>query len=122
MIEAGELGEIRHFRGRYLQDWADDPTLATWRFDAAEAGSGALGDLGTHVIELGRFLNGEIATGRGLAKTFVAGRQLDDAIAAAAASETGATFEAGYRASEVGDAIINSGRTGQRVTLAYRSL
>ena len=35
MIEAGELGEIRHFRGRYLQDWGDDPTLDTWRFDAA---------------------------------------------------------------------------------------
>ena len=34
IIEAGELGEIRHFRGRYLQDWGDDPTLDTWRFDA----------------------------------------------------------------------------------------
>ena len=34
MIEAGELGEIRHFRGRYLQDWGDDPSLDTWRFDA----------------------------------------------------------------------------------------
>ena len=53
MIEAGELGEIRHFRGRYLQDWADDPSLDTWRFDADEAGSGALGDIGTHVIDLG---------------------------------------------------------------------
>ena len=38
MIEAGELGEIRHFRGRYLQDWGDDPTLDTWRFHADEAG------------------------------------------------------------------------------------
>ena len=66
MIEAGELGEIRHFRGRYLQDWGDDPTLDTWRFDADEAGSGALGDLGTHVIDLARFLNGEIATVSGL--------------------------------------------------------
>src|SRR5260370_32857703 len=39
LIEAGELGEIRHFRGRYLQDWGDDPTLDTWRFHADEAGS-----------------------------------------------------------------------------------
>ena len=38
MIDAGELGEIRHFRGRYLQDWGDDPTLDTWRFHADEAG------------------------------------------------------------------------------------
>src|SRR5439155_24293624 len=47
MIESGELGEIRHFRGRYLQDWGDDPMLDTWRFHPDEAGSGALGDLGT---------------------------------------------------------------------------
>ncbi len=65
MIDAGELGEIRHFRGRYLQDWGDDPTLDTWRFDAAAAGSGALGDLGAHVVDLARFLVGEISTGLG---------------------------------------------------------
>ena len=66
MIEAGELGEIRHFRGRYLQDWGDDPTLDTWRFHPDAAGSGALGDLGAHVIDLARFLNGEIASVAGL--------------------------------------------------------
>jgi len=82
MIEAGELGEIRHFRGRYLQDWADDPSLDTWRFDPDEAGSGALGDLGTHVIDLARFLNGEIASVSGLVKTFVPGRKVDDALEA----------------------------------------
>src|SRR6202162_588064 len=69
MIEAGELGEIRHFRGRYLQDWGDDPTLDTWRFDPNAAGSGALGDLGTHVIDLSRFLSGEIKTVSGLVAT-----------------------------------------------------
>src|SRR5215211_3222418 len=58
IIEAGELGEIRHFRGRYLQDWGDDPSLDTWRFQPDEAGSGALGDLGTHVIDLARYLVG----------------------------------------------------------------
>ena len=62
MIDAGELGEIRHFRGRYLQDWADDASLDTWRFHPDEAGSGALGDLGTHVVDLARFLAGEPAT------------------------------------------------------------
>src|SRR5712671_1795139 len=83
MIEAGELGEIRHFRGRYLQDWGDDPSLDTWRFDPNAAGSGALGDLGAHVIDLARFLNGEIGSVSGLVKTFLAGRQVDDAIEAA---------------------------------------
>jgi len=89
MIEAGELGEIRHFRGRYLQDWGDDPTLDTWRFQPDEAGSGALGDLGTHVADLARFLNGEIASVSGFAKTFLPGRKVDDAIEAAVEFENG---------------------------------
>src|SRR5229473_2774928 len=90
MIDAGELGEIRHFRGRYLQDWGDDATLDTWRFDVDEAGSGALGDLGTHVIDLARFLSGEIATVSGFVKTFLPARKVDDAIGAAVEFANGA--------------------------------
>jgi predicted dehydrogenase len=96
MIDAGELGEIRHFRGRYLQDWGDDPSLDTWRFQPDAAGSGALGDLGTHVVDLARYLAGEISTVSGLARTFLPGRQVDDAIEAAVEFEQGAvgTIEA----------------------------
>jgi predicted dehydrogenase len=90
LIEAGELGEIRHFRGRYLQDWGDDPSLDTWRFSAADAGSGALGDLGAHVVDLSRFLVGEIASVSGFAKTFLPGRAVDDAVEAAVEFENGA--------------------------------
>jgi predicted dehydrogenase len=90
MIEAGELGEIRHFRGRYLQDWGDDPGLDTWRFHADEAGSGALGDLGAHVVDLARYLVGEIASVSALVKTFLPGRQVDDAIEAAVEFGNGA--------------------------------
>ncbi len=96
MIEAGELGEIRHFRGRYLQDWGDDSSLGTWRFDASAAGSGALGDLGAHVIDLARFLVGELTTISALVQTFLPGREVDDAIEAAVSFENGAvgTIEA----------------------------
>ena len=96
LIEAGELGEIRHFRARYLQDWGEDPTLGTWRFDPVEAGSGALGDLAAHVVDLARFLVGEIASVSALVKTFVPGRKVDDAIEAAVEFESGAvgTIEA----------------------------
>jgi predicted dehydrogenase len=96
MIDAGELGEIRHFRGRYLQDWGGDPALDTWRFHADEAGSGALGDLGAHVVDLARFLAGEIAAVSALVHTFVPARQVDDAIEAAVSFESGAvgTIEA----------------------------
>ncbi len=96
LIDAGELGEIRHFRGRYLQDWGDDPTLDTWRFDVGQAGSGALGDLGAHVVDLSRYLVGEVATVSALVKTFLPGREVDDAIEAAVEFESGAvgTIEA----------------------------
>src|SRR6478672_1071440 len=96
LIDAGELGEIRHFRGRYLQDWGDDPSLDTWRFHADEAGSGALGDLGAHVVDLARYLVGDVASVSGIVKTFVRGRKVDDAIEAAVEFESGAvgTIEA----------------------------
>ncbi|HST24463.1 MAG TPA: Gfo/Idh/MocA family oxidoreductase [Gaiellaceae bacterium] len=90
MIEAGELGEIRHFRGRYLQDWGDDASLDTWRFHADEAGSGALGDLGAHVVDLARSLVGEFASVASVVKTFMPGRQVDDAIEAAVSFDKGA--------------------------------
>ena len=90
LIDAGDLGEIRHFRGRYLQDWADDPALDTWRFHPDEAGSGALGDLAAHVVDLARYLVGDIASVSALVKTFVPGRQVDDAVEAAVEFEGGA--------------------------------
>src|SRR4051812_48374500 len=90
LIDAGELGEIRHFRCRYLQDWGDDPSLDTWRFDVGQAGSGALGDLGAHVVDLARYLVGEFASVSALVKTFLPGREVDDAIEAAVEFENGA--------------------------------
>src|SRR3954470_1051258 len=96
LIERGELGELRHFRGRYLQDWGDDPSLDTWRFHPDEAGSGALGDLGAHVVDLARYLCGEVATVSGFAKTFLPNRKVDDAVEAAVEFDSGAigTIEA----------------------------
>ena len=75
MITAGELGEIRHFRATYLQDWLIDPNFPmNWRLRKETAGSGALGDLGSHIIDLGRFLAGEIAEVVGTMKTFITDR------------------------------------------------
>jgi predicted dehydrogenase len=95
MIEAGELGEILHFRGAYLQEWgATDAAL--WRFDRAAAGSGALGDLGAHVVDMARYLVGEIATVAARTQTFQPGREVDDAVEAVVSFEGGAigTIEA----------------------------
>lgn len=88
LIEAGELGEIYHFRGRYLQDWIADPEFPmVWRLSKEAAGSGALGDLGAHVIDLARYLVGEITTIAGTARTFIEDRpgghvDVDDAVEA----------------------------------------
>ena len=95
MLEAGDLGDIYHFRGRYLQEWGSiDADL--WRFDASAAGSGALGDLGAHVIDLARFLVGEISEVSALTATFQPGRTVDDGFEAAVSFEGGAigTIEA----------------------------
>ncbi|SFC44682.1 Predicted dehydrogenase [Halobiforma haloterrestris] len=60
LLEDGELGEIRHVRGRYLQDWLVDPEAPwSWRLDEELAGSGVLGDLGAHTVDLVRFLVGD---------------------------------------------------------------
>jgi predicted dehydrogenase len=79
LIEEGQIGEIRHFRGTYLQDWITDPKFPlVWRLDKRKAGSGALGDIAAHSIDLARFLVGEIAEVAGDLKTFVKTRPLPD--------------------------------------------
>ena len=101
IITAGRLGRIYHFRANYLQEGLADPnTPVTWRHAAETAGSGALGDLGTHIIDLARFLVGEPTTVSAAVATFVPERPtasggrapvtVDDAFAAAVTFENGA--------------------------------
>ncbi|MDR0343955.1 MAG: Gfo/Idh/MocA family oxidoreductase [Nocardiopsaceae bacterium] len=78
LVAAGKLGTIRHVRAHYLQDWIVDPEFPlVWRLRAEEAGSGALGDIGTHIIDLTQFITGQHITGvSGLTETFVKDRPL----------------------------------------------
>jgi predicted dehydrogenase len=109
IIEEGRLGRIHHFRAAYLQDWLVDPAFPrVWRLDRNQAGSGALGDIGSHAIDLARFLVGEIVELCGAVETFLNERPLiedplrrgpvtvDDAAAAVVRFENGAlgTIEA----------------------------
>ena len=59
-IDEGVLGEILDFRGTYLQDWSADPASPlSWRFQKKVCGSGAFGDIATHVVDMLRFLIGD---------------------------------------------------------------
>ena len=79
LIDEGRLGTLRHFRGTYLQDWISDPAFPlVWRLDRRRAGSGALGDIGAHVVDLARFLVGEISAVSGALETFIRQRPLPD--------------------------------------------
>lgn len=108
LIARGALGSIYHFRACYLQESGLPlhARPATWRMDRAAAGSGALGDLGSHVVDLARYLAGEIRSVGARTRTFVPARPLpgggtapvdvDDAFVATLDFESGAlgTLEA----------------------------
>jgi predicted dehydrogenase len=79
LIKSGLLGEIYHFRAVYLQEWITDPNFGMiWRLNKSEAGSGALGDLGAHIIDLARHLVGEPRNVQALTKTFIPERPSAD--------------------------------------------
>jgi predicted dehydrogenase len=79
LIQSGKLGEIYHFRAVYLQEWVmDDKFPLVWRLDKKVAGSGVIGDLGGHVIDLARFLVGEPRQVSSMMKTFIKNRPIAD--------------------------------------------
>jgi predicted dehydrogenase len=107
LIRSGALGRIYHFRARYLQEWILDPSFPiVWRLQKDVAGSGVLGDLGAHIVDLARFLVGEFTAVSAATRTFIPERtdaegnrqtvDVDDAFAAVVEFENGAlgTLEA----------------------------
>lgn len=78
LVAAGELGEIREGRAVYLQDWLSDPEAPmTWRLDKSAAGSGALGDLGAHIVDMVQFVTGQkVSRVAGTVRTFTTERPL----------------------------------------------
>jgi predicted dehydrogenase len=77
MIDAGKIGTIRHVRASYLQDFIIDPEFPLiWRLRKEICGSGSLGDLGAHFIDLARFLAGDFKSVMGMQKTFIKSRPM----------------------------------------------
>ena len=80
LVDSGLLGKIYHFRAVYLQEWvmAHYNLPMIWRLQKSLAGSGALGDLGAHIIDLARYLVGEVTSVSGMTRTFIEERPWDD--------------------------------------------
>src|SRR3954465_4223723 len=107
LVAEGRLGELRHVRAQYLQDWIADPAAPmSWRLDKDKAGSGALGDIGAHIVDLTQYLTGQTISGvSALLETFVKERPLP--VAAGALSGVGGK---GTGTVTVDDAAVFLGR------------
>ena len=103
------LGQLRHVRATYLQDWLVDPAFPlTWRLEREHAGSGALGDLGAHIVDLAQYLTGELVTGvSGLTTTFVGERPRPDGT--------------GPGPVTVDDAALFTGRLGSGIAASFEA-
>ena len=114
LVAEGRLGTLHHVRAQYLQDWIVDPQAPlSWRLDKSKAGSGALGDIGAHIIDLAQFITGDsIGRVSGRLRTFVDERPLPSehaGLSGTAGAGTGtvtvddaATFLAEFRGGALG--------------------
>ncbi|MEV5325584.1 Gfo/Idh/MocA family oxidoreductase [Nonomuraea sp. NPDC052634] len=106
-VEEGRVGEIRHVRAVYLQDWIVDPEFPlVWRLQKDKAGSGALGDIGAHIVDAAQFITGQNLLGvSALTETFIKERPL-----ATESAGLGATGSAERGPVTVDDAALFIGR------------
>jgi predicted dehydrogenase len=105
LIDQGRLGEIRHWRAVYLQDWINDPKFPlVWRLQREIAGSGALGDIGAHIVDLAHFLIGPITSVVGTMDTFIRRRP----VATASGEGAGLVAAAGE---QLGDVTVDDSTT-----------
>ncbi|MEU8255138.1 Gfo/Idh/MocA family oxidoreductase [Micromonospora inaquosa] len=97
LVADGRLGVIRHVRATYLQDWIVDPQFPlVWRLQKDRAGSGALGDIGAHIIDLTQYVTGQRISGvSAVTETFVKERPLPAESSGLAATVDGQTAPTG---------------------------
>ncbi|MBT3154212.1 Gfo/Idh/MocA family oxidoreductase [Streptomyces sp. CHD11] len=119
MVAEGRIGTLRHVRVAYLQDWLVDPAFPlTWRLRREQAGSGSLGDLGAHIVDLAQYLAGERLAGvSALTETFVRERPLPSA----PSSGLAAVSAAGTGQVTVDDAALFTGRFASGALAAFEA-
>ena len=116
LIDEGKLGAIRHFDAVYYQDWLVDPdSHFVWRHDIKEAGSGAHGDMNAHLVDLARYLVGEIDAVSGAQEIFIRERPLEDGTGTAVVTADDATyFLARFRNGALGSFLATRFATGRK--------
>ncbi|MFF1919672.1 Gfo/Idh/MocA family protein [Streptomyces sp. NPDC058221] len=120
LIAEGRIGALRHVRATYLQDWLVDPASPlTWRLEREHAGSGALGDLGAHIVDLAQYLAGELLVGvSAVTETFVRERPVQ----AGPSGGLGGVAAAGERGSvTVDDAALFTGRLASGALASFET-
>ncbi|WP_211267066.1 Gfo/Idh/MocA family protein [Nonomuraea candida] len=117
-VEEGRIGEIRHVRAQYLQDWIVDPEFPlVWRLQKDKAGSGALGDIGAHIVDAAQFITGQHLLGvSALTETFVKERPL-----AAESAGLGATASDAKGEVTVDDAALFIGRMSDGALASFEA-
>ncbi|MFC8794528.1 Gfo/Idh/MocA family protein [Streptomyces cinereoruber] len=120
LVAEGRLGALRHVRVTYLQDWLVDPDFPlTWRLEREHAGSGALGDLGAHAVDLAQYLAGEPLVGvSALTETFVRERPL---LAGAAAGLSAGPAGGTHGRVTVDDAALFTGRLASGALASFEA-
>ena len=116
LIVAGRLGTIHHFNAVYYQDWLVDPNFPiVWRHHKGVAGSGAHGDMNAHLVDLARYLVGEIEAVNGAQEIFVEERPLADGTGTDAVTADDATyFLARFRNGALGSFLATRFATGRK--------
>jgi len=111
LVAQGAVGDIRHVRASYLQDWLTDPQAPlSWRLQKHLAGSGALGDIGSHIIDLSQFITGlTLESVSGTLETTIKRRPSPEATVG-----LGGVAGSGYGDVTVDDAAFFTGRFSSR--------
>jgi len=118
LVEQGRLGTIRHVRAVYLQDWIVDPQFPlVWRLQKDKAGSGALGDIGSHIVDMAQYITGDRLTQvSGVTETFIKERPLPEASSGLSASSGAARGEV-----TVDDAALFHGRFAEGAVASFEA-
>jgi predicted dehydrogenase len=109
LIAEGRIGTVRHVRAVYLQDWIVDPAFPlVWRLQRERAGSGALGDIGAHIVDLTQYVTGQRIAGlSALTETFITERPLPADYSGLSATAENADSTAGPAGSAMGQVTVD---------------